>query len=120
MIMQSSERPLFFQHFLWIIGQPETWLTLLIWAVLIFGVAKGIRRLWKTGRKKWSVFLFIIAVTLLSYYIWLSVNAVSFYAEGRVSELKALRNGKRIVIGLLGLSLFWLIFDRHISKLLKS
>jgi len=109
---QASEgAPIYLQHLIWILGQPATWITLFLFGCLLIGIVKMAKRLWQ--RKSWMCgfgFLCIVGL-VLGYYIWLSVNAVEFYREGRGSELVQLKIAKQIIFGLSLLSLVWIIIS---------
>ncbi len=105
-----------FQHIMWVLGRPDTWLTLLLWLALLIALIKIAKRLWRKRRKLWLVLFLIIVSAALTYYVWLSKNAYSFYVEGRGHEIIALRYAKLAVLILSILSMGWIIVDWFKSR----
>lgn len=103
--------PVFWQHFMWVLGQPSTWIMLFLFVCLIFGIVKMTRQLWRQKTWIWGMGFFFIACFAIGYYIWLSVNALQFYREGRGSELVKLKIAKQILLGLSLSSLVWIIIS---------
>ena len=105
--------PASFQNGLWFLGDLSIWLTLIVWIFLLVAVIRIAKRLWRAGQTLWLI-LFIVAVSaVMSYYVWLSINAHSSYAEGLKlkQELVYLQYAKRIVVLLSLLSAVWIAFD---------
>lgn len=105
----SQGDPIYMQHLIWVLGQPETWVTFFLFGCLLIGIVKMAKRLWQRKSWMWGLGFLLMVGLALGYYIWLSVNAVEFYREGRGSELVQLKIAKQIIFGLPLLSLIWII-----------
>ena len=108
--------PVAIQHLIWVLGHPETWLTLFLWIALLTAIVKIAKRLWRHQNRLWFGLFFVIVSAALTYYIWLSQNAFDLYVQGRGHEFIALRYAKRGVLILSILSLIWIIADWLKSK----
>ena len=106
---QSGGDPIYFQHMMWILGQPSTWVTIFAYVVLFVGMLKLAKWLWRKKKRVWF-FGFLLASSLaFGFYIYLSVNAIEFYRDGRAQELVALRLSKGLMLSLSFLSFCWIL-----------
>ena len=103
--------PAAFQHLMWLLGHPSTWVTILIWLLILIGFFKLARRLWRARKWVWLAVFMIAAALALCVYIDLSAQAFDMYREGRSDLVQKLRVAKRVII-LLGIgSGIWVISD---------
>lgn len=79
---------------------------------LAIGIGKMTRLLWRRKSWAWGFGVLVIACLAIGYYIWLSVNAVQFYREGRGAQLIELKIAKQIILALSLSSFVWIIIDR--------
>lgn len=103
--------PIYMQHLIWVLGQPETWITLFLYGCLLVGIVKMTRQLWRKKGRLWGLGFLSMVGLVLGYYTWLSVNALEFYRQGRGSELVQLNIGKLIILGLSLSALVWIIIS---------
>ena len=103
--------PAFFQHLFWVLGHPETWLTLFLWIALLTAIVKIAKRLWLHRKRFWFGIFIAIVGAALTYYIWLSQNAFDLYVQGRVDEIITLRYAKLGILLLSVFSLIWIVVD---------
>lgn len=99
------------QHLKWFLAHPEVWFTFFLWLIILIAIGKVIRLLRRHGKTLWLIGFVVIAAAALFYYVRLSMEAVDFYAQGRIEALYQLRIAKRVVIALSAVSAFWIIRD---------
>ena len=109
--LSAGGEPAALQHLIWLLGHPSTWVTILIWLLILIGFFKLARRLWRSRKWVWLGVFTIAAALALYVYIDLSIQAFDMYREGRGDLVRKLRLAKRVII-IPGLgSGVWIIAD---------
>lgn len=98
-------------HIIWFLGHPSVWLTFFFWFLILIAVVKMTKRLKRANKTKWMILFLVTVTAAVIGYIWLSVNAFQYYAEGMGHELRMLRYAKLTVILLSIISGFWIVTD---------
>lgn len=101
-----------FEHFYWLMGHPETWLMLLVWAFILFAVIRVALKLFR-ARRIYVMFFFLAVVFGLAYfYVQLFKGGIDLFAAGEGRQAYQIRIANWIVLFMGFASAVWLIFER--------